>query len=168
MSRAAPSPFETNQDTGLYFWRSGSDGDETQLSNRSHALLPIHCLVHRWWMNRPCPACRVETRDSTMPLPTPPRPMNPKDQLFELALQLERAVQAKAIQQTNPLRAHQLIRLVVSPSTSTITLVLLRPTKTWRPLIQAVRDAFPLPPGVRLVTHPPDGAPAQLTPADLE
>lgn len=51
-----PDDMASNQETGVYFWRSGSGGDETQLSGRPHPKLPFHCEVHDWWSDLECPA----------------------------------------------------------------------------------------------------------------
>ena len=56
-TRAAPALFESEQETGLSFWRTGLDGDaEVQHSNRPHELLPHYCKVHRWYTDKPCPS----------------------------------------------------------------------------------------------------------------
>lgn len=50
-------PFVSDQEAGLYFWRTdGLDGVEVQLSNRPHELLPNHCAEHNWYSDKPCPA----------------------------------------------------------------------------------------------------------------
>ncbi len=55
--RRNSSTFESNQETGVYFWHGGlEDGTEIQYSNRPHELLPHHCKEHGWYSDKPCPA----------------------------------------------------------------------------------------------------------------
>jgi hypothetical protein len=57
MKKTSVSSFESNRDIGLYFWRSGSEPDETQFSSHPHPLLRFHCKQHNWWSDKKCPSC---------------------------------------------------------------------------------------------------------------
>jgi hypothetical protein len=49
--------FESNPETGIYFWRTGiTDDIEAQHSNRPHPELPNYCKEHDWYTDKPCPA----------------------------------------------------------------------------------------------------------------
>lgn len=49
-------PFESNRETGLYFWRTGGHEDAVQHSNRPHELLSNYCKEHNWYTDKPCQA----------------------------------------------------------------------------------------------------------------
>jgi len=61
-STKAPRPFESDQETGVYFWVRGGDparGEpDRQLSTHRHPLLPRRCAKHRWWSADPCFVCQ--------------------------------------------------------------------------------------------------------------
>jgi hypothetical protein len=55
-NRGGEPPMESNQETGVYFWASGSGESLVQLSNRPHPRLPLYCARHDWWTDKPCMA----------------------------------------------------------------------------------------------------------------
>jgi hypothetical protein len=72
MKKTSVSSFETNQDTGLYFWRSGSEPNETQFSSHPHPSLQFHCKKHNWWSDKICPPCHGVKLTKASPVATVP------------------------------------------------------------------------------------------------
>jgi len=49
--------FESNRDSGLYFWAHTKDGKQVVYSNRPHYRLPHLCPKHGWYSSAPCLPC---------------------------------------------------------------------------------------------------------------